>query len=733
MAIGFSYLCLLLLAWLAAPAHASVKCNQNLLATFKLRGLEYSANDRMQLCPYVDVRCCSLMDEVRIVQLWHQFAGQQVRIFSGKVIQLFISFYKLHEVFREIEVKDMVFHYLSFNRIRFRSQICSENTHVQRLRRWTKFMEMQRMFPGSGRVRRFGTANRFRHLVKLMTDMLIHEADDATGLLPSERLLKLNDPKHMKQATRLARQRLKEFMESPIKRFIKAQTDFDVYSKQFQSKSEQTNRVIHHLPKLPSKKAKSTSKDTSNDLTATDSPKASKKGKNRLGRQLQNIIIFVPTGRSFLDRFRFFTRMRVPFVPVNREIPMLNCRSRRRSLFKPFLVLNEDKYAYCNHALTQLKEFDPKKVENNFENLKATLVSMLDLKKSLYCSICDATQQYLFDTNRGLVLYSQEFCLDLLTKYKDYILFKNIDFVEYVDSLLQVQECVQSTGDETTFPKVNRFSWMKRRIPFIRRCYDNLDRPDYYIYCRFMCVQYRMQDYSNFFEGDLKTMERVYASMMSFVRTRNLKRNFDGEPHDIRLPNDPSKAANLTGVARDQANLDGEEQQLNVHMTNRTDFSLSEHYVKGEIFEKIRKPLQVSELRSIFVENIHGLNPISIYGLIDFRVGIEDILVEQSKRTEGEGLEVTALEGYFDSKNNMISDFNSNIDLEFNEVIERKSDEQLKKESEMKRAKAAKTKRRPEGPGVSNVKTLVTPPDWNESFSEGQTDPVSHWFNFFFH
>lgn len=738
MAVDSTLLCLLLLGWLVPPVTPSAKCNQNLLATFKLRGLEYSVNDRMQVCPHVDNRCCSLMDEVRIVQLWHQFGRQQVRVFSGKVVQLFISFYKLHDVFKRIKLRDMVFHYLSFNRLTWRGQTCADNTHVQRLRRWTKFMELQRMFPGRGPVRRFGTSNRFTHLVRLMTDMLIHETDDATGLLPSERVLKLKDPKHRKEATRKARKQLREFMESPMKRFMKAQTDFAAYSKQFQAKSEQSNRIIHHLPRVlrhPKATKKLANKAPTASSAPGDSKAASKKGKKRLGRQLNNIIIFVPTGRSFLDQFRFFTRMRVPFIPVNREVPMLNCRSTRRSFFKPFLVLNEDKYRFCHRALTQLKQFDPRMVEENFENVKATLTSMLELKKSLYCSICDASQQYLFDTNRGLVLYSQEFCLDLLTKYKDFILFKNIDFVEFVDNLLQVQECAQSTGDENTFPKVNRFSWMKRRIPFIRRCYDNLDRPDFYVYCRFMCVQYRIQDYSNFFDGDLRTMERVYASTMSFVRARQLKRNFDNEPHELRVASDSVVATNATGSARDKANLDEEEQQLNVHISNRTDDGLSEHYIKGEIFEKIRKPLMVSELRSVFLENVHGLNPISIYSLIDFRVGIEDILVEQSKRTDGEGLEVAALEGYFDAKNNMIRDFNTNIDLEFKETIERKTPAEQRKIDELKRKKraAGRLTKLPPGP-LGSQKEPMTPPDWNEPYSQpSQVDQTSHWFNFFFH
>lgn len=737
----FALLALVLATWLFGGVRgmAGARCNQHLLSSFKLVGLEYAVNGKMMICPMVSTRCCNLMDEVRIVQLWQLFGQQQIRGFSSKVVQLFQSFYLLHEVYSQLKIEDMVFHYLSFNRLAPARQMCTQNTHIRRLWRWGKFMELQRMFPGMGPVRRFGTNNRFKHLVKTLKKMLISEVDQLLGVLPSERRLLLKDPKHKREVTRKAKKEIQTFMQAPIKSFLKAQKDFRIASDDFQKRSENAEKIVHHIPdkrvKTSNKRQKSDLEKSTTALTNSSGSdkKSLKPHKNRVTRaqrQLQNIVIFVPTGRSYLNSFRFFTRMRVPYIPINNEIPMITCRNVPRPILKPFLVLNEDKYVFCQSMIQKLRQIDPNDALRNFENVKATLTSMLELKKSLYCSICDATQQPLFDLGRGMVLYSQEFCFDLLSKYKDYIMFKNVQFVEFVDTMLQLQECSQSTGDENTFPNVNRFSWMRRRIPFIKRCYEHLDSPDFYVYCRFMCVQYRLQDFSNFFEADVHTMETVYASMMSFVRSQRIARNFDSEPHELHVP-PPTPQNNTAGA---QAGLDEEEQQLNVYVGNTTMLSFSEEYIKGEIFEKVKKRVPVSELRAIFVQNVHGLNPISVFDHIDFRVEIQDILVQEQKRSEGEDLEINALQGYFESKNNMIRDFNENIDLEFKETIARVTpEEQLKLEVERLKRRQKKRGKKQTSP-VPTDKAPMNIPAWNEEFSPPENeDKVSSWLNFFFH
>lgn len=716
-------------------SHESVSCNLNLLATFKLKGIRKSVNDQMMVCPNVYNRCCNLMDEVRIVQLWNIYGQQQVRIFANSMTNLYKQFYKIHPFFERITTSDMVFHYLSFNAMRTLRRVCNENTRILDLRRWGKFLEMQRMFPGVGPVRRIGSQNRFQNLVRIIKRLIINDADDIDGDTRFTRHLEdITVPKVNGISTRKHREIFKEMLGSPLKRFLKIQGEFKKASAEFEKKTAKSDRMLEHLPKKLQRKVKQ-----------TKNKEVKAKAQSKINRQLRTITIFVPRGNTFLNRFQFFTRMRVPFIPVNTEIPVIQCRTRFSRVMKPFLVLNEDKFHFCQLMIEKIKKVDVNFAISGLETTKAMLTNMLELKKSIYCTICDAANQQLFDVNRGMIVYSQEFCFDILTRYKDYIFFKNIEFVQYIDDLMQVQECTQSTGDENTFPSVNRVSWMKRRIPFIQRCYENLDKPDYYIYCRFMCVQYRLQDYSKFFEGDMKLLSELFSGMASFLRSIRSTRTYTSEDFDIlRVPDNQSRRnATHTGFNttfhEEEANLDITEQQIQPHMDNKTEYDFSEQYISGEIFERIQQPIEIENFRSFFASNLVGINPIRAYSLIDFRIKIDDILAEQSKRTTRENLQVSALEGYFDAKNSMIDEFNRDVDLEFNEVIQDETDIQNQIERDKKKSKGKKpTKIVNPGLVEKEPDQIENPnvPDWNQQFSsEGKNEPdkVSSWFNYFFH
>ena len=727
----------------------SVRCNQRLLATFKLKGMEYSINNQMMSCPHVRNRCCSLMDEVRIVQLWNQYSRTQTKIFSNQLFSIYKNFLELHQIFKTITTDEMVFQYLSYNVLHPQRRVCTQGTHVRELRRWGKFIELQRMFPGRGAVRRVGTQAKYKYLVKMLLEMM-KDKFSSFKLLPklstslSFGFFRKLDQVSGKPVTRKQRKQLGTLFQSPLKNFMKAQKNFSKAAQKFAAKSYlQAGGTFKALQNKKSTKKKVLQNKPQNE---TD-----KKVKSRLPRKLaskmnfqkvsESTMIYLPFGTNYLSRFKFFTRMRVPFIPVTMEIPTISCTNKFSSVTKPFMVLNEEKFRYCNTAIDKMMNFDSDTLKNALDHNKAIVMDLLEHKKSLYCSICDAHEQRMFDMNRGLVVYSQEFCYDLLNKFKEYIIFKNIMIVDFIDTLMQVQECVQSTGDENNFPSINKLSWMRRRIPFIQRCFDNLDKDTFYVYCRFMCVQYRIQDYSNFFEGDIQMMTEMYSTVMSFLRARKDTNGFDLETHQLKVAAEEEEKNAKKGTKatkEDQDNLDEEEQQLNVHNPIKGELSYSEHFIKGEIYEKIQKPVSVDDLRSFFSENIHGLNPISSYAMIDFKVNIEEILLEQQRRSKGESLEITTIESYFDIRNTMIKDYNRDAFIEVKEVIEEPVSPEILKKKERENRKKHKPKRTKidDLPYKHNATNPMGSdiPDWNKEFSKpDQPDTTSTWLNFFFH
>ena len=59
---------------------------------------------------------------------------------------------------------------------------------------------------------------------------------------------------------------------------------------------------------------------------------------------------------------------------------------------------------------------------------------------------------------------------------------------------------------------------LKRRIFFIKRCLDNLNTKDFYRYCRFICVQFKYQNYSKFFDGDIEFLLQIFYKITKFIR-----------------------------------------------------------------------------------------------------------------------------------------------------------------------------------------------------------------------
>ena len=75
----------------------------------------------------------------------------------------------------------------------------------------------------------------------------------------------------------------------------------------------------------------------------------------------------------------------------------------------------------------------------------------------------------------------------------------------------------------------------KRRIPLIKKCLEaikngNKKNPSSYMkYCRFICKTYGVNRISNFFDGDLKFLSKIYFKFFSFHRKYSLVKEEEKE------------------------------------------------------------------------------------------------------------------------------------------------------------------------------------------------------------
>ena len=337
----------------------STKCNQNLLASFNLRGFEYSQHEPMQLCPHVRNRCCSLMDEVRIVQLWNNYSSRYSMLVVTNFINQVQDMYSLIKYFQSLSVKKMLFHYISFRVIRTQERVCGQNTHVRGLRRWTKFLELQRMFPGFGPVKRIGGMRRFHTLVDMLSKMIEVEITQKRRRSLSLSSANKINPKTAK-ITRVERKLVSSFFENPLKNFINAQKDYRKASESFNKEISLTERIVSQFDIKQTPKIKK--------VTPENESKNSQNEKKKARKQfLMSYFIFLPNENSFFNRFRFYTQARVPYIPSNTEIPYIVCQNKRRSLLKPIMVFNEHKYDHCVRSLEKVRGLNSEILLKNLE------------------------------------------------------------------------------------------------------------------------------------------------------------------------------------------------------------------------------------------------------------------------------------------------------------------------------------------------------------------------------
>lgn len=166
----------------------------------------------------------------------------------------------------------------------------------------------------------------------------------------------------------------------------------------------------------------------------------------------------------------------VPLVTINESIK--NNATKRR-FFKNFVILNHPKAEFCFANQRRLAEFKIHEFRQALPRMMRQLLSMQNIKQTVYCAACDARAQAAFRHDKQLLVFDQEFCRETITKFADYIKWKNIYMVEYLDMVYQATQCLTTSGREWDFPFAGFLDYQKRRIPFIKECYNHIGSPTF--------------------------------------------------------------------------------------------------------------------------------------------------------------------------------------------------------------------------------------------------------------
>lgn len=214
------------------------------------------------------------------------------------------------------------------------------------------------------------------------------------------------------------------------------------------------------------------------------------------------------------------------------------CQARPRTFTKEFIIVNTAKANYCYNLYKGFLTFDIAQFRDFLPIIKSEMSIMHAMKRGTYCAVCDPSQQFVFDIAKKQIQYDNKFCGKMLKQHKDYFRFMNIVFLRYVDQILQYIQCFESDGQVFSFPFQNFLRRYLRRIPFWERCLAKVESGGWEADCWSICNKFSVFKISPLFDGDLALVERISATVISFLR----KWNFETAAYAPTLANRTSES-----------------------------------------------------------------------------------------------------------------------------------------------------------------------------------------------
>lgn len=111
------------------------------------------------------------------------------------------------------------------------------------------------------------------------------------------------------------------------------------------------------------------------------------------------------------------------------------CDLHLKHTFRNLYTINILKFQHCEAVYNRISDFEMKDFLAYLPNIATSIMSINETKRSLYCSICDQDQQSNINIVDKKMYFTEEFCLNFLSEYKSYLLWKNIYFIDYLYDL----------------------------------------------------------------------------------------------------------------------------------------------------------------------------------------------------------------------------------------------------------------------------------------------------------
>lgn len=304
---------------------------------------------------------------------------------------------------------------------------------------------------------------------------------------------------------------------------------------------------------------------------------------------------------------------------------------------------NRQKYTFCKQARDNYTAVNINNIYANLPQMRAELLKILSIKKGFYCAICDQANSNFINTNGANITYSTNFCKDLLTQFRSYLMWKNFFLIDYFNKLFQYLSCFATDGTPKAFPFQFFANDLLQLAPRVSNC-TNSSMPDSGTSCSDICSRFNLLSYSPFFDGDRRAINKMYTFVLNTVRMYGFKfvanpipstqsrilqtvtqssnaTNASAGSDPTKLPNDFTNRAHLSLLL---SNLD----KLNVY-TRTKPFEWDETQTTYQTYHVTQDNFNFS-LFSTSV-NANGLNPLALSTVSNFDPKVGQVFVQNDQ------------------------------------------------------------------------------------------------------
>lgn len=222
---------------------------------------------------------------------------------------------------------------------------------------------------------------------------------------------------------------------------------------------------------------------------------------------------------GYLDRL---LASKANLIDLGKADPPFCTRESKFILVKQ-VVFKPKKFVFCKFARGRFIKSQAREVFSGLEKMRKEMASIIALKNVFFCAACDRTSHQMVLFKQKKMIFAKSFCFDLLTKYREYLVWKNSVLINYVKRLHNYAKCFEKDGGAK---KKYPYRFFSERVLKTQRkileCTSIRDAKQVER-CLGLCSRFSVFRFTRIFDGDLRFLKKIYFKTLSTVRMYNFR------------------------------------------------------------------------------------------------------------------------------------------------------------------------------------------------------------------